>query len=292
MDDHVARYAQLIDRFVAWANTREDIVAAMIVGSRARADHPADEWSDLDAVIFATEPARLLDDDLWLASMGEPLITFREPTAVGIWEERRVLFRNGCDADFSVIPASYIDVLAQVTPGDPQHGEVANVVGRGYRVLIDKAETLAPLLARLSTERRIRPVPPTQAAFDQIRNDFWYHCVWTVKKLGRGELMVAHECLDGNQRHLLMQMSRWLAEWDGAVWHGTRYMEEWAPTHVLESLPATWSLHTREDILRALTAMMDLVSFLTREIGAAYGLEVSDDEEAAARHWLHGISDA
>jgi predicted nucleotidyltransferase len=29
------------------------IRAAVVIGSRARVDHPADEWSDLDVLIFA-----------------------------------------------------------------------------------------------------------------------------------------------------------------------------------------------------------------------------------------------
>lgn len=35
-------------KFISWAQTVEDIKAAFIVGSRARKDHPADEWSDMD----------------------------------------------------------------------------------------------------------------------------------------------------------------------------------------------------------------------------------------------------
>jgi hypothetical protein len=32
------------------------IRAVGLVGSRARLDHPADEWSDLDLVLVATDP--------------------------------------------------------------------------------------------------------------------------------------------------------------------------------------------------------------------------------------------
>jgi hypothetical protein len=87
-----------------------------------------------------------------------------------------------------------------------------------------------------------------------------------------------------------MQMIRWLAERDGTVWHGTRYMEEWAPSHVMERLPATWAVHTRDDILRALVAMMDLVTDLTLEIATAYGLDMSRDEESSARAWVRQVS--
>ena len=39
--------------FASWAGATDDIRAAFIVGSRSRDDHPADEWSDLDIILYA-----------------------------------------------------------------------------------------------------------------------------------------------------------------------------------------------------------------------------------------------
>lgn len=51
---------QLLERFVAWAVNCSDIRGAVIVGSRARTDHPADEWSDIDIIVITTDPDRYL----------------------------------------------------------------------------------------------------------------------------------------------------------------------------------------------------------------------------------------
>jgi len=53
-------YERLIARFVAWAQEQDDVRAAVVIGSRARTDHPADEWADLDVLIATTDPQRLL----------------------------------------------------------------------------------------------------------------------------------------------------------------------------------------------------------------------------------------
>ena len=45
-------YNQFLDRFVNWAQTQADIVGAIIVGSQARTNPPADQWSDLDLVMI------------------------------------------------------------------------------------------------------------------------------------------------------------------------------------------------------------------------------------------------
>ena len=89
--------------FITWAKTQEHIRAAIVVGSRARKSHAADKWSDLDIVTFSTEPARLIESEEWVSQFGTPIITFLEPMKSGGWE-RRVLYDNGLDVDFAIIP--------------------------------------------------------------------------------------------------------------------------------------------------------------------------------------------
>src|SRR3712207_4474218 len=73
----------LIDGFVAWAERQAPVRAAAVVGSRARTDRPADEWSDLDLVVVVTDPQPYLTTTDWLAQIAVPHLTFLEPTAIG-----------------------------------------------------------------------------------------------------------------------------------------------------------------------------------------------------------------
>lgn len=97
-------YEQLIERFVRWAETCSDIRGAVIIGSRARVDHPTDEWADLDIMIITTDPERYVSTSDWIENVGNPLLTFVEPTAGGDDMERRVLFEGMLDVDFAIIP--------------------------------------------------------------------------------------------------------------------------------------------------------------------------------------------
>jgi len=63
-------YAQLETRFVAWAQMVEDIRAAFIVGSRARDDHPADDWSDMDIVFLSPNRAIIFHRTNGLKTLG------------------------------------------------------------------------------------------------------------------------------------------------------------------------------------------------------------------------------
>jgi Streptomycin adenylyltransferase len=67
-------------------------------------DAPADPASDVDVTLFVDEPASYLDDTAWIDHFGEPLLSFREPTAVGGFEQQRVLYRDGLEVDFAIVP--------------------------------------------------------------------------------------------------------------------------------------------------------------------------------------------
>src|SRR5437016_3888081 len=70
--------AELLERITTWAEGNPDIRAAFLVGSQARTDVPADEWSDLDIPLIAVNPDHYLATTGWLNDLGEPWITFLE----------------------------------------------------------------------------------------------------------------------------------------------------------------------------------------------------------------------
>ncbi|MBA3566513.1 MAG: NTP transferase domain-containing protein, partial [Actinobacteria bacterium] len=93
-----------------WAREREEVRALLVVGSQARADTPADRWSDLDLIFFIEDPKPYLEDASWVEEFGVPVVTFLEATLYGHWE-RRVLYETGEDVDFVLFPASISERL-------------------------------------------------------------------------------------------------------------------------------------------------------------------------------------
>jgi aminoglycoside 6-adenylyltransferase len=69
-------FEQLINRFTQWAEKQDDIRGAYILGSRARKETPADEWSDLDLPIITSDPDRYISDTEWLNDLGKYYLTF------------------------------------------------------------------------------------------------------------------------------------------------------------------------------------------------------------------------
>jgi aminoglycoside 6-adenylyltransferase len=265
---------KLLERFVGWARIQPDVIAVLNQGSRARTDHPADQWADLDLIIFTTDKEKYLNSAQWLDNFGKIILTYLEQTAVGDELERRALFEGGVDVDFSIISK---EQLAENV--DHPNSQDLDMVRRGVRVLLDKSGTIEAGFSKLSKLPRPERSPPSREEFGELVNDFLYHVYWTAKKLRRGELWTAKGCCDGYMKRKLLTMIEWntleTKGWDTDVWFNGRYLEEWAEPETLNDLMEAFAHYEREDIEHALFATTNLFLRLTRATAEKLGFDSS-----------------
>jgi aminoglycoside 6-adenylyltransferase len=263
---------ELEPQLVRWGEQEENVRALAIVGSRARTEVPADEWSDWDVVVFARDPAALLVLEDWVATFGRPRLTFLEPTAVGDQLERRVLYEDGTDVDFAIVPVELLE-----------HPAVAHVASRGIRVLLDKEGELGSRLADLPEPAP--PLPPDEASLRELTADFFYHAVWAARKLRRGEVFTAKRCVDSYMENVLLRILEWRTQADKPdvdTWHAGRFVERWADPAALDEFRGTFAAYNEADVRRALFASMDFFRKQARVTATLLGLPYPDDEDAFA----------
>ena len=301
---------RIADNVTAWAATRPDVRAAMILGSRARTtDRPADEYSDLDLLIIADAPRRYQHTTAWLEEIGTPVVTFLEGNIAGELE-RRVLFDGALDVDFNFFSTRLFRALnafvwvrtrapwlLRLIPAcrrreiNAQAEMVANVVGRGYRVLLDKADMMwsLPALAKLAAAAPPPPLP-TEAEFHNEISDFWYHALWAARKLRRGELLVAKHNCDGYLKSLLFSAVRTLARathgLDYDTWHDVRFFEQWADAETVAALGGLYAHYDAADIARALRATMSEYGRIARAAADRLGYAYPAAEEERVTEWV------
>ena len=269
MTDTLLTYERILDSFLAWAAAEPALRAAAVIGSRARSDHPADQWSDLDLLLFVTDMQPFVDDERWAGQMGPVWLSFLERTPDGAAWERRVLYAGGLDVDFALNPDVWLSSM--VANGIPP--EMADVMRRGYRVLVDK-DGLLDKLGRMELPDRPLLQQPAQAEYLNAVHDFWYHTLWTARHLRRGELWWAKSGCDGRLKALLHPMLEWhtLATKGPAVdtWMRGRFLEEWADARAVAELRHCFAHYDQQDIARALLATMDTFRWLAVETAAAW----------------------
>lgn len=271
---------ELVARIVAWGEASADVRGILVVGSQARDNCPADEWSDLDLVLAVTDTEPYLAHAEWLLAIGPVWVTFIEENGIGGWE-RRVLFAGGLDVDFNL---HSVEQIQQLTDDLTQ---ISGVLRRGARVLMDRdglfdAWRPLPGLPKY--------VPPTEAEFTNALHDFWYHAVWSAKKLSRGELFTAKQCSDSHLKRLLLQMLEWHAraihgrEYD--TWYEGRFLEEWADPRALAALRDAYASYDAESIRQSLGRSMELYRWLAQETAARLGYPYAEVADAQATAWV------
>ena len=278
---------ELLEAAIAdWASSRDDVRAAVVVGSQTRNDWSADRWSDLDVVLVLDDPEPYAADAGWVGEFGEPVLTFLEPAAVGDERERRVLYATGEEVDFPLIPVTALDRL------EKSEG-AAETLRRGFRVLVDE-------IGLEDRFRRLAEVPavahaPTQEEFTELVSDFWYHALWAAKKLRRGEILTAHGCLD----RLLLSSTVTMLAWHATAvdpsvdtWHGTRFVERWADPGALAALQSAFPRYDVRDVARALWATIDLWQGLEDETARRLGLALEVDDADLRRRVAEVVPDS
>ena len=272
----------LLDRVVDWARSDGAVRALILLGSRARVDPPADEWSDTDLIAVVPDPAAFLADPSWPARFGSVAVTFVEQTPHGR-SERRVLYADGTDLD--LVPVS----IEEARTGLREPGPLS-MLARGHRILLDKdglVADLPALIAGASTEHdQGRDWPPDAAAFGNLVSDFWYHALWSARKLRRGELWVARACVDGYMKRLLLLIIEWQArattDGEGDHWFDGRFLERWADTETVRALRDCYSHYDSGDLGRGLAATMDLFRRLATDLAVRIELPYPAGPDDAA----------
>ena len=252
------------------AEREENIYAVIAIGSSTRSYSEADEFSDIDLILVCKSTNEWLFGNL-PAQLGEIRISFIESTLGGALE-RRILYNGSLDVD--LVPLTQDQFESMIN-----NGIACEVMGRGYTVLYDCVDIKKLIENRVETSVHYSAM--TEKEFVNLINDFWYHVVWTSKKILRGELWTAKMCIDAYlKNHLLkiIELDRAKAE-KADVWHSGRFLEKWAGEETVKALASCFSHYEKEDMISALFNTAELFGTLARSAAQKCFYEYPIQEE-------------
>ena len=284
-------YREFEQQFIDWAKNEDHIRGAIVVGSRARKTTPADEWSDLDIVIYSSAPQKLIDSEDWVSHFGTPIITFIEPITGGEGFERRVLYDNGLDVDFAIDPFNLVLQTQKhgVTP--ELVAQLSDIIGRGIRVLVDKEDLFEDFLKDFFAIQLPLPSPPTEHEYLERVNDFWYHAVWAAKKLRRGEFWEAKGGIDSHMKsRCLLPMIEWHTQVTQKgkqdTWFRGRFLERWADPRIVAGLGNTFAHYDEDDLWNKLAGTMNLFRWIALEVAEPLRYTYPKESDSFASGWV------
>lgn len=276
-------YEKIITGLIKLGKSTDHIKTGIIIGSRARTEQPADEYSDIDIILLVDDIEIFMRSDEWLDSLGKYHISFDEDT-VANGKERRVFFDNAVDADFLFLQANDIDTIEK-------DKDFKEIITRSYRILFDKIG-FANVLRRmvLSSEPYLLL---SESNFKNMVSNFWFHSIWAAKKVLRGELWVAKNCVDGYMKNLLLRMielfSHTLNGSTYDTWHCGRFIEQWAEPWIVKKFPNIYAGYSVDDILGALHETMDLFRMLAIETADRLKYIYPHEADTYATNFLENV---
>lgn len=261
----------------------DQMKAGIIIGSRARTERPADEYSDIDIILLVEDIEFFIQSDEWLNKLGKYHISFSEYT-VANGKERRVFFDNAFDADFIFLQANEIDRIEK-------DNDLKTMISRSYRILFDKIGFDGALRRMvLPTESYL---PLSESEFKNIVNNFWFHSIWAAKKVLRGELWVAKTCVDSYMKDILLKIIELYSHAvNGSTydtWHCGRFIEQWAEPWVVEQFPNIYARYQADDILQALFETTELFRKLAIETSERLNYAYPYDADKYAVNFLESV---
>ncbi|KNY25568.1 aminoglycoside 6-adenylyltransferase [Pseudobacteroides cellulosolvens] len=276
-------YQSILTGLIELSKLTDQIKTGIIIGSRSRTQHPADEYSDIDIIMLVDDIEHFIKSDEWLDSLGKYHISFSENT-IANGKERRVVFDNALDADFLFLKANDIDKIEK-------DKDFKEIIARSYCILFDK-------IGFDDVLRRIALSPEqyfllSESEFVNIVNDFWFHSIWAAKKVLRGELWVAKNCVDNYMKNILLQMIELFthavngSSYD--TWHCGRFIEQWAEPWIVKEFPNIFAGYSANDIFRALSKSMDLFRKLSVKTAEKLNYIYPNEADMYAANFLESV---
>ncbi len=265
--------------FASFLQTREDVTSAAVFGSRAGGSPGPDKWADLDIMIFASEPSVFAEHQEWIRELGAVLIGFGQPNVFETGLEVRILFEGALDVEFLFLARAQMTQLLS-------RPDISAWLAGGCRVLLDRDGRFTKL-AHIAAQREHREtVPVGTAEFQNLVGDFFFHQVWTTKKLLRGELLVAKNCCDTYMKALLVRLIHWNNELKrasrGQVPYGERYFERWADPTIVGAFRGIYARYDSREVRDSLSATCALFSRIARETAQLLGCSYPEEIETRA----------
>ena len=262
------------NKLKAWGHKQSEIRAILLTGSRARTDHPGDEWSDFDFEIYITDYNEYFSNGKFIPQFGKTWIQLPFQTQDGD-PQFLVVFEGGQKVDFTFYP---VDLLRQQVARQ----DLFDSQKKGYQVLVDKdrlaAQLPLPLTAPAIYQR------PSAEKFKRTTESFWYGVVYQAKQIRRRNLWVAKQS-DRYIKDDIYQLLEWYAQathnWQYETWHGGHFMQEWADDATWRGLHRIFGHFDPIDSWQALFGSMNLFRKLAtataQRLNYTYAQDIDDN---------------
>ena len=272
---------EMYDLILGIARNDARIRAVIMNGSRTNPNAPSDIFQDYDIVYIVTEVPPFKNDPEWLSQFGELMIMQRpddmEDPPPGDNDSYGFLmqFADGNRIDLALFPVAKLNEL----------GEDSQSI-----LLLDKDGIIEPFPPPSDID--YLPKPPTEKAFADCCNEFWWVSTYIAKGLWREEITYAKYMQDQVVRPMLMKMLEWYigikTEFSRNPGKYGKYFKQCLEPESWAMLIATYADADYNHTWESLKMMCQLFRLTSRFVAEHFDFEYPiDDDEKVSAHLKH-----
>jgi len=291
-------YEVIEAQMVSWAKKQTGIRAVVVSGSQARTDHPADEWSDLDLVIFEYPSVESTVQRQWISSItseiGEIwLVVFdKSETKHPNWVPLMTFLTGRIQVDVLLVTVQGSDFPSMSLMEIFAKSQYPYVFSSGVRVLYDRY----PLPGELCLPETPNNLPnnPSETEFNNTLSMAWLQAIQVIHYFRRGEIWRADQTFHCKLKKNLLRIIEWHARVKNRagykIWPRGRFLEEWADKRIVEELRNFTGALEPGVLSWSVSQICDLLAWVGNEIASEMGYSYPNETEKRVRDWLEDIS--
>lgn len=272
---------EMFDLILNFARQDERIRLVMLNGSRVNPDAPKDPFQDFDIACLVTDVAPFIRNPDIVRYFGEIMILqlpedMADPPPQNNGHYTYLMqFLDGTRIDLSFCPMSLLSELTEDSL---------------TLILLDK-DGMLPNLPPPSNRSNL-PTPPTEKAFNDCCNEFWWLSPYVAKGLWRDELPYAMEMLE-YRRAQLMKMITWYVgvktDFQKSPGKMGKYLKKILDPELWKMLEKTYADAQLEHAWDALLTMSDLFRCVAREVASHFHYTYPEQDDSRVTGYLEHI---
>ncbi|MFC5649498.1 aminoglycoside 6-adenylyltransferase [Paenibacillus solisilvae] len=274
---------EMLDLFLHYAMSSEQIRAVTLEGSRTNPNAPRDLFQDFDISFHVVEMDSFINNPSWIDRFGQRIILQTPedmsmfPSELGRRFSYLMLFTDGNKVDLTLIP---LDEAEEYCKED-----------KLMMVLLDKDGVFPELSPPTDEDYWVKR--PTADYFADCCNEFWMVSTYVAKGLWRKEILFAQEHLHLIVRPMLMKMLEWKVgletNFSVSIGKNGKYLERYMTVQNWQKLMSTYSDGTYEGVWAALFGMGELFRSTALDVAERSNYEYSLEEDKSVTAYLKHV---
>ena len=254
------------------------IRAVLLNGSRANPNVAADKFQDFDVVYIVTEIGSFISDHNWTNIFGEILIR-QLPDEMELGKEAGeenfsfsylMLFKDGNRIDLTLFPKDKLETNF--------NSDSLTIVW------LDKDSIFTHI--EQSSDKDYIINRPSENAFLESCNEFWWTSTNVAKGISRNEITYAKEMLETVVRPVFMKIVEWYiganTNFLVSFGKGGKFMSKHLPGELYSKILSTYSDHQADNNWKSLDVMTDLFGQLAKAVAGKlnFGYDLEEEQNA------------